>query len=73
MGAIITIPIIAFIAWCWIIWEFKKAPLIKLDNKFSSPPGIGNTIEQKKKYSDAYLKLYYRNEIGRISKHIHSK
>lgn len=72
-GAIITIPAIFFLIWCWIIWELKKAPLIQLDNKFKEPPGIAKTIEPKKKYSPAHLKLYWRNEIGRTSKHIHSK
>lgn len=72
-GLIVIIPVAAVIAWFWLWTEFKKAPLIQLDNKFKEPPGIGKTIEPKKKYSPAHLKLYWRNEIGRTSKHIHSK
>lgn len=71
-GAIVTIPLIIFLIWIWILWEFKKAPMISLDNKFKTPPGIGKTIKQKK-YSERYLALYWRNQIGKTSKHIHSK
>ncbi len=71
MNLIILIGMVIII-WIPLIIALKKAPVYHFDNKFKEPPGIGKTIPAKRKYSDAHMALYIKNEIGRTSKRIHS-
>lgn len=53
-GLFVTGSIIVLMAWCWIIWELKHAPIepskSPFNNKFSSPPGIEKTVHPKKPF-----------------------